>query len=334
MKKKLMALVLSGVLFLQSAGIAYGADFSDGAGVEICNDFEKQNEKETSGENTPEADDISEGFSDNNEITEEEQFSGGLEEEQNSQEKELDEENNAVSATASQISGTCGENLKWEFKDGTLTISGNGKMDSFNSSYSTPWHYSAKDIKKLIIKQGVISIGNHAFYGCSGLTNITIPSSVTMVANYDSSFLDEFIENSSDLIYGGYEGWKNYWNNTTKTEQAREILAGLLTSYQGNVEEISMSETADKFVNICISTLKNGNWAYATAYGLNSTEINKLAKLCNNENLSQFFLNKKYDNLAHYLQKVGGYSEDSKIIQCIKSFTESSEYAGIPESGH
>ena len=33
MKKKLMALVLSGVLFLQSAGIAYGADFSDGAGV-------------------------------------------------------------------------------------------------------------------------------------------------------------------------------------------------------------------------------------------------------------------------------------------------------------
>ena len=138
MKKKLMALVLSGVLFLQSAGIAYGADFSDGAGVEICNDFEKQNEKETSGENTPEADDISEGFSDNNEITEEEQFSGGLEEEQNSQEKELDEENNAVSATASQISGTCGENLKWEFKDGTLTISGNGKMDSFNSSYSTP----------------------------------------------------------------------------------------------------------------------------------------------------------------------------------------------------
>lgn len=148
-----------------------------------------------------------------------------------------------------------------------------------------------------------------------------------MVANYDSSFLDEFIENSSDLIYGGYEGWKNYWNNTTKTEQAREILAGLLTSYQGNVEEISMSETADKFVNICISTLKNGNWAYATAYGLNSTEINKLAKLCNNENLSKFFLNKKYDNLAHYLQKVGGYSEDSKIIQCIKSFTESSEYA-------
>lgn len=148
-----------------------------------------------------------------------------------------------------------------------------------------------------------------------------------MVANYDSSFLDEFIENSSDLIYGGYEGWKNYWNNTTKTEQAREILAGLLTSYQGNVEEISMSETADKFVNIYISTLKNGNWAYATAYGLSSTEINKLAKLCNNENLSHFFLNKKYDNLAHYLQKVGGYSEDSKIIQCIKSFTESGKYA-------
>ena len=29
MKKKLMALVLSGVLFLQSAGMTYGADLSD-----------------------------------------------------------------------------------------------------------------------------------------------------------------------------------------------------------------------------------------------------------------------------------------------------------------
>ena len=184
MKKKWMALVLSGVLFLQSAGMSYGAEFSDGAGVEICNDFEKQNEKETSEENTPEADDISEGFSDNNEITEEEQFSGGLEEEQNSQEKEIDEENNAISATASQTSGTCGENLKWELKNGTLTISGNGYMNSYSNNVSIPWFNSTNDIKKIVIKQGVGSIGDYAFYGCSGLTSITIPNSVTWIGDY------------------------------------------------------------------------------------------------------------------------------------------------------
>ena len=41
MKKKLMALVLSGVLFLQSAGMAYGADFSDGTEVEVYGDSEE-----------------------------------------------------------------------------------------------------------------------------------------------------------------------------------------------------------------------------------------------------------------------------------------------------
>ena len=177
MKKKWMALVLSGVLFLQSAGMAYGAEFSDGVGVEICNDFEKQNEKETSEENTPEANDISEGFSDNNEITEEDQFSGGLEEEQNSQEKELDEENDAVSATASQTSGTCGKNLKWEFKNGTLTIWGDEYMSS------TPWLDFVDNIKKIVIKQGVRNIERYAFYECSGLTSVTIPNSVTWVGD-------------------------------------------------------------------------------------------------------------------------------------------------------
>ena len=154
-----------------------------------------------------------------------------------------------------------------------------------------------------------------------------------MVANYDSSFLDEFIENTTNLVYGGVEGWKNYWNNATKTEQAREILVALLTSYEGKVEELSMIETANKFTDIYISTLKNSNWAYAVAYGLDSSEINKLANLCSNEHLSEFFMSGKYEYLSHYLQRVGGYSEDSKIIKCIESFSKSKEYAESLSSG-
>ena len=154
-----------------------------------------------------------------------------------------------------------------------------------------------------------------------------------MVANYDSSFLDEFIENTTNLVYGGVEGWKNYWNNATKTEQAREILVALLTSYEGKVEELSMIETANKFTDIYISTLKNSNWAYAVAYGLDSSEINKLANLCSNEHLSKFFMSGKYEYLSHYLQRVGGYSEDSKIIKCIESFSKSKEYAESLSSG-
>ena len=164
MKKKLMALMLSGVLFLQSAGMAYGADFSDGMGVEVCGKSEE--------------------FSDSDGNTAEEQFSGGLEEQQKVQEEAPDEENeqDAESATALPTSGTCGENLEWKLDNGTLTISGTGEMYSYGWDYTAPWY--ASNIKKVVIKRGVTSIGRYAFFECSGLTSIIIPNSVTNVGVY------------------------------------------------------------------------------------------------------------------------------------------------------
>ena len=166
MKKKLMALMLSGVLVLQSAGMAYGADFSDGTGVEVCGKSEE--------------------FSDSDGNTAEEQFSGGLDEEEKVQEEAPDGENeqNAESATASLTYGTCGKNLKWELDNGTLTISGIGEMTDYNALDSAPWDFVKNDIKKIEIKAGVTRIGNWAFYGCGGLMSITIPSSVMSIGNH------------------------------------------------------------------------------------------------------------------------------------------------------
>ena len=166
MKKKLMALVLSGVLFLQSAGMVYGADFSDETGVEVYGDSEE--------------------FSDSDGNTGEEQFTGGLEEQQNVQDEAPDGENeqNVESATASPTSGTCGENLKWELDNGTLTISGTGRMYSYDESWLVPWYASNINIKKTVIKRGVTSIGARAFEDCTSLTSITIPSSVTIISDY------------------------------------------------------------------------------------------------------------------------------------------------------
>ncbi len=80
-------------------------------------------------------------------------------------------------------SGTCGDNLTWELTDdGTLTISGTGAMTNYSYD-SAPWFSNRFSITKVIINNGVTSIGDYAFFYCENLTSIIIPDSVTIIGN-------------------------------------------------------------------------------------------------------------------------------------------------------
>ena len=87
----------------------------------------------------------------------------------------------AIEARAVQ-SGTCGDNLTWTLDDeGTLTIRGTGAMTNYDYDNS-PWYYN-DSIYSVIIKNGVTTIGDCAFFGCTGLTSVTIPNSVTYIGH-------------------------------------------------------------------------------------------------------------------------------------------------------
>ncbi len=76
-------------------------------------------------------------------------------------------------------SGTTGD-CTWTLDDnGLLTISGSGAMGNnfVNSTLRT-------NIKSVIIENGVTTIGEYAFYYCTGLTSVTIPNSVTTIGQY------------------------------------------------------------------------------------------------------------------------------------------------------
>lgn len=83
-------------------------------------------------------------------------------------------------------SGSCGNNVTWTFdsSSGTLIIRGTGEMNSYNeSTYQSPF-YRNSDIKSVIIRNGVTSLGVCAFCYCKNMTSITIPNSITSIGRY------------------------------------------------------------------------------------------------------------------------------------------------------
>lgn len=82
---------------------------------------------------------------------------------------------------AGETSGTCGTGLTWTYDEGTLTISGSGKMDDYTSATGGPWYSWRYYISTVAIASGVTSIGNFAFFDCGSITDISIPDSVTEI---------------------------------------------------------------------------------------------------------------------------------------------------------
>ena len=76
--------------------------------------------------------------------------------------------------------GTCGDNLTWILDIyGNLTISGTGTMNDYNMTTNLPpWR---KNVKTVLVQNGVTSIGAFAFYNSSQLTAITLPDSIANI---------------------------------------------------------------------------------------------------------------------------------------------------------
>ena len=83
-------------------------------------------------------------------------------------------------------SGSCGTNVTYSYVESThtLTISGSGAMADYEYSSQLPWRSYANAITTVVIEDGVTSIGNYAFSGCSGLTSVEIPTNVTSIGDY------------------------------------------------------------------------------------------------------------------------------------------------------
>ena len=89
-------------------------------------------------------------------------------------------------ANGSIGSGTLDGGLAWNLtKAGTLTISGKGAMPDYSSVSEQPWSNNSSKIRKVVIENGVTSIGSCAFWNC-GVLGVEISSSVTAIGDRKS----------------------------------------------------------------------------------------------------------------------------------------------------
>lgn len=78
---------------------------------------------------------------------------------------------------AKDYEGKCGDNLSWQYTNNTLTITGTGAMYDYTSS-TMPWKLFCDSITKIIFENGITSIGENAFVGCTNVGHVYCAANV------------------------------------------------------------------------------------------------------------------------------------------------------------
>ncbi|MBQ8588686.1 MAG: leucine-rich repeat domain-containing protein, partial [Clostridia bacterium] len=88
---------------------------------------------------------------------------------------------NTTGESVAIYEGECGENTTWSFDPDTytLTIDGTGAMNDYELALDAPWYIYAKDIKTVVISEGVTYIGANAFKNYVTLLSVKLSSTVT-----------------------------------------------------------------------------------------------------------------------------------------------------------
>ncbi|MCQ2070859.1 MAG: leucine-rich repeat domain-containing protein, partial [archaeon] len=96
---------------------------------------------------------------------------------------------NVSDAAVFFIDGFCNDRIVFvDDRDGTLTITGHGEMEDYGpvgrdvpGITAAPWASHASSIRSVVIGEGILSVGNASFYGCSSVVSVTLPSTLLSI---------------------------------------------------------------------------------------------------------------------------------------------------------
>ena len=214
------------------------------------------------------------------------------------------------SAAELEPTGQCGENVYWTFdsETGLLTISGTGEMYDYNSGES-PFYIDTTSfellIKKIIVEDGVTSVGNYSFEYSSQYSNyddyyqLTLPMSVKTVGtgafkNCQAITSVSFSENINEIKESAFENCSSLKTvrikNTSMTIGVNSFNScNDLTDiyFNGNVLawapfKRSVSDGNDRLVNARTHYLKNSSEKYYGPLSYTVTDSTASISFCDN----------------------------------------------------
>ena len=166
----------------------------------------------------------------------------------------------------------------YKLDKGTLTISGKGKMPKSMTFKNN------KKIKKVVIKKGITSISDKAFYQCKNLKNVSIASSVKTIGNWA------------------------FYNTKVQTLKLPKSLKTIGTR--------AFMKTKIKSVKIPDSVTKIGEYAFHKCTKLSKVTLGKKVKEINQAAFAQTVIKKI--TIPMSVKKIG---DAAFISECLESVT-------------
>lgn len=187
-------------------------------------------------------------------------------------------------------SGTFGENLKWEFSgDGTLTINGEGAMPDFISGSDdgvetmepTPWSAYNMEITKIVVEDGVTTIGARAFAMLHNAETVTLPDSITTIGKRAFELCESLTEitipkNTESIESGAFSACVELKRiNVSEDNTSFESVNGVLFNEDKTVLICYPSGRTDEEYQIPAFVTGVAPYAFRESYYLETIIMNK-----------------------------------------------------------